>query len=246
MKLLSLSLACVAIALTFGTADASISLSNSLGDSKVEAQITSFVETVFTGTTIPTHTTVDKTDGAATSNNNVDWYVSGDQTILSLDMNHSRPGTGSSLAQTLLFLNFTAIDNGTYELSGYYDVTDVGDPGRTTLYGQFYDITASESLFWNESESLLSNASHELGVSGFMFGSLTGNVIAGHEYQFYGFATIHAYPDDNSGASAVGNITLKIGTADANGALPEPFSLMVWVGLACAATTATHRRFSRR
>jgi hypothetical protein len=34
-------------------------------------------------------------------------------------------------------------------------------------------------------------------------------------------------------------------SASATGAVPEPLSIMVWVGLACAATTVAHRRFSK-
>jgi hypothetical protein len=162
-------------------------------------------------------------------------------------MDHHRNDTPGSHAQFDQYpIRFTADSSDPYELSGYYNVTDVGtSAGNVVLYAELVDVTEFDYLFsnnqWSDSTH---NEQLTLGVNGgdsfnVLLGSLTGNLIAGHQYQFYTSSYIEAGSDTEKGASALGNITLKIGSATA--AVPEPFSLLVWGGIACAAIIAAHR-----
>ena len=81
MKLLILSLACLPIVLLAGTAEAGTLDPGS--NVSAWAATTEFLlpAAKLLRRLIPTHTTVNATDGAVYSKNNIDWYLSGDQTI---------------------------------------------------------------------------------------------------------------------------------------------------------------------
>jgi hypothetical protein len=172
------------------------------------------------GTAIPTSTTVDAIDGNAHSKNVINWSISGGQTILSYEVDHTRTGTveSNSTSETPSPIEFTANSSEPYELSGFYNVTDVGASG-TVIYGcTLYDVTSGNILFENSQGSRnTTNEQFVLGGAGGDFynevnGTLTGNVIAGHAYQLvFGFR-ISTWPNADSGASALGNFTLAIGT----------------------------------
>jgi hypothetical protein len=184
---------------------------------------------VFSGTTIPTSTTLNVVDGNTHSKNVIDWSVNGGQTILSFDMDHKRNGSVSSLGQTdVTPLTFTANANEPFELSGYYNVTDIGASGSGVgMFAQLVDETAGTAPFSNTQNSRNTiNEQFVLGETGgddfnFLVGSLTGNLVAGHVYIFHFGYNIGSTPFENSGASALGNLTLKIGT------VPEPSSILI-------------------
>ena len=161
--------------------------------------ISSGVANSFTGSTIPTHTTLDPVNGDAYSKNTIDWYVSGSQTNLSLGVDHRRTGTQYSYASSYAILNFTANSNEPYELSGYYDVSDVGANGEVNLNVQLIDVTSNVKPFVNVQYSKSTpNEQFVLGSAGGDFfntlaGGLTGNLIAGHNYQLNAYGHIQAY-----------------------------------------------------
>jgi hypothetical protein len=227
------------------TAQASITISNSPIYAVAETGGAS-AGNFFNGTTIPTSTTLDAIVGNVYSKNTIDWSVNGAQTILSFDMDHMRVGAAGSYAQTYgSWLTFTANNNEPYELSGYYNVTDVGTSGYVSLFTHLHDVTANADLFFNQQYSL--NTINEQFVVddtdgdnyNSLIGSPTGNLIAGHDYELYFEGLVYAYPDADAGASALGNFTLTIGIA--NDTVPEPLSLLVWSGLFLGAVAARAR-----
>ena len=144
-------------------------------------------------------------------------------------------------------LVFTANSAGSYQLSGGYSVTDAGVPGSAFIFAQLLDTTANEVLFENEQVSAATpNQQFVLGGTDgdthVLIGRLTGTLIKDHIYQLTAGEAIQATEPDDMGASALGNITLTIDTA---ATVPEPLSLMVWVGLILGAgIVAHHGKFS--
>jgi hypothetical protein len=206
----------------------------------------------FAGMTVPTSTTLTASAGGNSSNTTIDWSTSGGQTTLFFDMEHLRTGTQGSYSRTSGYLYFTATADATYALSGDYQVDDdsADDSGIVVQGAYLYDQTANESLFkgYQDSRSTHDEQFTLGGMDGDYYysldsgSSLTGNLIAGHQYLFDFGAIIHAYPTADSGASAEGNFTLTITD---NSAVPEPLSLLVWVGLASVAGLVTYRRTRR-
>jgi hypothetical protein len=127
----------------------------------------------------------------------------------------------------------------TYSLSGMFSATDVGSPGRVYSNVLLYDQGAGTMLFqdWNDSYST-ANESFILGVAGdgdvsnFTIGSLTGNLLAGHNYRLFFKDFIQAYPTADQGASATGCVTLAIGGATGGGScgtsVPAPAPLALF------------------
>lgn len=131
---------------------------------------------------------------------------------------------------------FTVDANTTYSLSGKFDVTDVTSPspGSVHFVGYLVDLTTTTYLFLSEQFSReTANESYVLGGNGgdwgnSLAGSLTGNLIAGHNYKWHSLASIVAYTvTGDGGASAEGDITLKIGSGGTT-TVPEPSSLAMW------------------
>ena len=244
MKFLSRFLACLSLCLVPASAKAGVTMNSSNVYAEAYDAVSSGVADSFSGSTIPTHTTLNPVNGDAYSKNAIDWYESGGQTILSLGMEHKRTGTQYSYASSYAILNFIANSNEPYELSGYYDVSDVGANGEVNLTAQLIDLTSNANLFFNVQYSKSTpNEQFVPGGTGGDFsntliGSLTGNLIAGHIYQLNTYGHIQAYIATDSGASALGNFTLKIGEAAA--VVPEPLSLLVW-GVVALTIVAVHR-----
>jgi hypothetical protein len=245
MKLLRTALTGLSAALLSTAAQASIAITSNFTGAYASAGIGGS-STSFNGTVIPTFTTLDAIDGTAHSNHIIDWSTSGGQTVLSLDIDHHRNGTQYSYAQTQTVLIFTANSSISYELSGRYYVTDVGsnESGSVRLEAGIYDITANAySSYSFQTSQVTNDEQFYLGATGgdsnnSLLGSLTGNLIGGHTYQLFSNTLIYAFPNGDSGASAVGNITLTIG---ANSSAPEPLSLLVWGGLAVLSVVAIRR-----
>jgi hypothetical protein len=189
----------------------------------------------FEGTIIPAHVTLHPVDGDVYNKTTIDWYKSAGQTILSQDLDHQRTGAYQSFTESYVYLlEFTANSNEPYKLSGFYNVTDVGAPGTVYFYAQLVDQTTNRRLSYSVQQTETTHNAHFI-----LGGSLAGNLIAGHVYRFYDDAFMSS-PNSNgdSGASAIGNITLTIGSA-----VPEPASIFLSL-LLCGAAMLPHR--SRR
>lgn len=190
----------------------------------------------FSGNTIPTFETLIAVRGGQLNETTVDWYQNGGQTVLSLDMAHQRTGEQDSRTETIQIINFTATSNAPYELLGYYDVKDHEAPGYVVLYTLLFDKTIPITLFRNLQDSRETpDEQFVLGESGgdrsnILAGSLTGNLIKDHVYQFWAYARNRAYPDPDSGGSGVGNVTLKIGVVPEPSAIAQLGSLLLLMG----------------
>lgn len=153
----------------------------------------------------------------------------GGQTIFTLDTNLKRTGTqywSESHGQSRL--EFSVSEPTPYDFSGYINATDVGEneSGRVEINAAIYDSTASQYLFGENHSSKNTHDEHlALGGTGGDEGyylrpgsSLTGTLLPGREYIVSTRNLIYAH-DSESGASAVSNFTLKLGT------VPEPTSV---------------------
>ncbi len=195
-----------------------------------------YVDDIFNGNAIPTNTSISATDGANTSTVDIDYSVSGGQTTLSHDMTQTRDGTyGSHADSNGSYLYFTVDVDTQYQISGNYSVTDTDntDSGLVLLSSYLYDNTAGSFLSVNNQDSRsTTDESFTLGLQqgdnyNTLSGSLTGLLFAGHSYQWYSNALTQAYPDADSGASALGNFTLAIGT-EAPSEVPIPPALSLF------------------
>ncbi|HVT29266.1 MAG TPA: hypothetical protein VHE81_14715 [Lacipirellulaceae bacterium] len=228
MRSICLAIACSFVGLAAAPANAAIMMTTSevsafASDASGASASQNYISSTFP---TPPGTMLNATDGASHSNNGIDWSASGGQTILGLTVDHQRTGQLNSIAETdQNNVNFTALDNEPYELSGFYSATDAGAAGRLYLEVRLFDSTASTELFRNVQNSTATlNESFILGASGgdqgnISNGSPTGNLIAGHHYALFSEYLSQASPDADSGAVASGNLTLTIGVA-----VPEPAS----------------------
>ena len=190
----------------------------------------------YNGTSIPTSHLVDATAGDFYSRIQVDYTASGGGETLSHKFFQKRDGDFGDNSQGFASeMLFTVDANTTYSLSGKFDVTDVtsSSPGSVHFVGYLFDATTSTYLFLSEQSSReTANESYVLGGIGGdwsndLAGSLTGNLIAGHIYKWHSLASIIAYTvTGDGGASAEGDITLKIGSGGS--AVPEPSSIAMW------------------
>ncbi len=197
----------------------------------------------FNGTTIPTSAELlDAMVGDTFSRNVIDWSTSGGQTILSLTMSHERTGSTAFNVngETTSSITFTVNANANYELSGSYEVADVGadDPGAVFLLGELYDVAVpGVPLFSNYQTSYsTTNEQFTLGeengddvpFGNYLTGSLMGNLTIGHTYVWTSDALI-ASLGSSLGASASGDVSLKIvDIVDNGGAVPEATSFLIW------------------
>jgi hypothetical protein len=200
-------------------------------------------------TTVPSSANLSASIGNTTSTAQVGMVGSTGGFAYSVDMAHAIDNRGSTLdfsadiAETIaLSFSFTALQDAIYDLSGFYSAS--GTDGYS-VYSEVVlrDLTAPAALFWDLNRStfapgtVLQPELFNLGVAGdgniqnLTSGSLSGSLIAGHDYGFYYVAYINAayYYDFPSGstvtngfATATGQYTLAISTA-----VPEPTTMLL-------------------
>jgi len=243
MKVFISFLACLSLAVSIADAQAEITI-NSNWVTVTASYNPYFDEKNFQGTTIPASATVSAVAGSNSNDDTINWSFSGGQTILSYDMNHRRTGNQYSFVRTEnTRLEFTADSDEPYQITGYYNIAHVGRNGIASLQVRLIDQTDGVDRFWNWQTSVSTkNEQFVVGGKGgdstnVLQGSLTGNLIAGHVYNFYFKCVTSAYPATDSGASALGNITLTIGT------VPEPSTLML-LGIGAISLLGYRRRDS--
>lgn len=192
----------------------------------------------FSGTAIPTSQLLTATDGTAYSKTQIDYSAGGSWTTMSYALDQQRPGAFISRGQSFnQYLTFSVDVDSTYDLSGDYTVTDVTtDSGQVLFNLYLYDETDATYLAYNRQESRnTTNESFTLGLMEGDYvheftGSLTGDLLVGHQYRWFWQALTQTNPDADGGASAVGNITLTV--HDAN-PIPEPATFTLFaIGLA--------------
>lgn len=203
--------------------------------------------------TLPYSNTSSSIDGGASSIAQYD--LSNDGFVISHDQ--SRVSTAGSSADYFTNIFFSVDQDTTYVVSGSYCVADP-DGRQVTLRGQLIDHTLASTVFdSHQTSNSTPNETLTLGESGGDFsntniGSLSGTLIAGHEYEFHNNALIVARDVPSStGATASGAVSFMLGGADGAiahcGALPELPALgtaarSVLIGLLCVLTVWQARR----
>jgi hypothetical protein len=138
----------------------------------------------------------------------------------------SRPGSLYAVTDGRVNSGFTTDVNVPYTAGGSFS----NPAGYTLLFAQLFDISTNSFLFYSDQESSSGPAVFTLGGTAgnsadYFQGSLTGTLLAGHLYEWYGEASSRTNPTDD-GATATGGISLTIG------AVPEVSSAIVWSLLA--------------
>lgn len=192
---------------------------------------------------------VTSTDGASQATHTTSLSGSGDNVSLTGELTGVRGGVFLSYAYALGFVQFTVDSNTTFALSGSLTANDtVG--GREYFYMRLLDTTANTTLFSNLQESRATvDESFVLGQQGGDFqnqliGSASGNLVVGHQYQWYYEGFTQAFPTNDSGGTNSGSFRLDIGTG-APSSVPDSGSNMLMVSGALLGLVGLRRRYSR-
>lgn len=190
----------------------------------------------FNGVTIPTNATLDAEAQntlfglpMAYSHNTINWFTNGGQTILSFDVEHRLVGTVETAINEL---RFTANADAPFTISGFYNGGGSGGVFQTHQVNFIEDGTGT--LFRQQTRNA-GGGNFTFGTPGgnlidSLVGTPAGNLIAGRSYTLFYSSFLEANGDPGT-ISALGNLTLTIGTLGQPGVVPEPLSLLVWVGL---------------
>ena len=150
--------------------------------------------------------------------------------IMSASFVQSRGGNLEGYSDGYVASYFTPDANMSYTAVGSYS----NSGGVTYFASQLYDATADVVLFESIQESNGVAAAFTLGglagntTNNYWEGSLTGTLLADHNYEWWSDAYTFAGYDADGGATASGEVSLTFGTA----AVPEASSLIVWSLLA--------------
>ena len=151
--------------------------------------------------------------GAGESRTTTDYTLSNADFEFTFD--HARTGAPYAYSESYGSLKFSVDANSGYVLEGVYTATD--ETGwRTAMEIHLYDWTAGDYLFQNfQGSTFTPNESFTLGLedgdlSPELLGSLTGNLIAGHQYQLYFLIDISNYTNQlTTPATASGTLSLS-------------------------------------
>jgi len=192
-----------------------------------------FVEETYLGTTY-TSTEITAVQGDSRATTTTDWQDFGSSAVFDFSLEQQRAGAEGSYAVSFeRSLFFTANQDTSYALEGFYALTgagavysDISLLDRTTGFEMtlFQDISYSLNTL---DEVFVLGDIGDGDTANTNVGSLTGILIAGRSYKFTSTQSIQLLDGPDSGATALGNLSLTVGT------VPEPESLAIFaVGLA--------------
>ena len=160
----------------------------------------------------------------------------------SITFDHARTATNDTRGQSYGYVYFQVGEDVDYNAAGTYTAVDSSTAfshGRTViLESQLYDLTTSSYVYLSHQDSRqTANESFTLGGAGGDFdnvlsGSLTGTLVAGHDYRFFYQAMIDAYPLSLTySATATGFVSLSFVP------VPEPSTgALVGIGVVALAS----------
>jgi hypothetical protein len=139
----------------------------------------------------------------------------------------SRVGNFLGFAYGFARVDFSTSVNVPYTATGGFS----NSAGFTVLQNYLFDFSTSTYLYYSEQDSVGAPAAFTLGGTAGNYynsfsGSLTGTLLVGHSYQWYGVGYTYASPVADGGAAASGGVSLTLGS------VPEQSSLIVWSLLA--------------
>lgn len=234
-------------AIGLASSAAALTINSATIDSSVTNGSSSAVSS-FSGTSIPTSFLLDATEhNGDYSRVQIDYSGFGDQVTISYRVEQKRSGGIGDYAQGFVnTLGFTVATNASYELSGSYAVKDVTTAGRLSFSAYLNDVTAASGFIALSQQSSYNTVdeSFTLGANGGdnyngNIGSLTGSLIAGHSYKFLFSALTQANPDADGGATAFGNVMLKIG---GGAPVPDSGATFMLLGASVMGLAALRRR----
>lgn len=157
--------------------------------------------------------------------------------------NQRRPGDVYDEADGDVGVSFTVDADVAYTLGGSFS----NSFGMTFFTSYLYDYTNGQYLFSDAQQNRGAFTTVLGGPEGNFpsapVGSLTGTLLAGHEYRWWAFASTRWFQEDG-GATASGYASLTFGDAaqEEPGAVPAPASLVVWLLLGLTTTGVAWRR----
>lgn len=208
-----------------------------------------FSSDLFTGMSIPSSHLLDATRGEYYSRNQISYTGSGNQVTLLNEFSQERDGQMDSFSVSLGKVRFTAVANSTFSLSGIYSASHVTTASHLYLRADFTDLTTSQWVNSEQTSEYTLNESFILGGGGgdsanVFIGSLTGSLIAGHNYEFSYAATTHALFGADGGATASGFVRLDIGGGAPSNAVPDSGTTLALLGLTLASLAALRLKFT--
>lgn len=198
--------------------------------------------------------TVTSQQGVSIATTQRNWQDTGSGAVFDFDFAQRRSGLPNAYADTDGYVDFTVgAADVSYVLSGLFAMS--GPANRIVASMSLVDRSTGVALFGGGSLSEdTADESFTLGVAGggdlldLLEGSLTGTLLAGHDYRLDWAYFIQAAPRSDNGATASGCLTLSLNGAAGDGlcgvganAVPEPGSL----ALALAALALAARRRGR-
>lgn len=184
-----------------------------------------------TGTTIPSNDYGTAGDGGSSARTDIEFTEAAGTTQFVFDFTHQRAGSPLSFARTIgTHVRFTVDQSSIYNLTGFYNVNDVSESiaGNVDFIVTLKDLTDNSDVVIREQRSTATlDESFTLAGGGGdfdndTFGSLTGSLIANHQYELFFNATIlRPNAGGDNGASSTGNLNLTIAP------VPEPSAFVL-------------------
>ena len=189
-----------------------------------------------TNTSINHTATLSGSVGNSESTTDINWTGDEFGTVFLFDTTHAFNNldfSGPDVASSDASLFFTATDSVDYGISAFYAASG-GEANRTTQLIYLRDLTTSTYLFFDYAES------YEEVDESFVIGdgtggddlheeigSLTGSLVAGHDYKFRFYQAIQEAPVSGVIGSGIGQVCLITGASNASCglAVPEPMGI---------------------
>lgn len=237
----SLATLIVCLLLSFGAfSEASIIIDSGSSISQIRKGTEAVSRRSIVSTSFPTFTTVTVTDSDSSASTTMNWQTSSNETTFSYDFQHVRQGTAKSLSQSIIQLFFTPTRAARFEISGYYNATDMDAIGISRAYEHTLIRHSNGGPILMRSFQNIETSQDQALVIDSLVGKLQANV----PYLFFNTSFIGDSLNSDDGASAVGNVTLRLIE------IPEPatctlFLASLSVAFACFRCCKTQRPIHR-